>query len=147
MVNKLDSEPLFSRSLEGSEYYPGCLGLNNLKNTDYVNVLIQAFSRVKPLRDYSLFMKVSELNIANPKHLLVVRLAELVKKMWNPKNFKGHVSPHELLQAISITSEKRFKIGEQKDPIQLLTWFLNTYNDHLIESKQTGKKNMIEKTF
>ena len=40
MVNKLDSEPLFSRSLEGSEYYPGCLGLNNLKNTDYVNVLI-----------------------------------------------------------------------------------------------------------
>lgn len=133
MVNKLDSEPLFSRSLEGSEYYPGCLGLNNLKNTDYVNVLIQAFSRVKPLRNYSLFMKVSELNIASPKHLLVVRFAELVKKMWNPKNFKGHVSPHELLQAISITSEKRFKIGEQKDPIQLLTWFLNTYNDHLIE--------------
>lgn len=92
-------------------------------------------------------MKVSDFNIANPKHLLVVRFAELVKKMWNPKNFKGHVSPHELLQAISFTSEKRFKIGEQKDPIQLLTWFLNTYNDHLVESKQTGKKNIIEKTF
>jgi U4/U6.U5 tri-snRNP-associated protein 2 len=57
------------------------------------------------------------MNIANPKHLLVVRFAELVKKIWNPKNFKGHVSPHELLQAISIASEKRFKIGEQKDPI------------------------------
>jgi U4/U6.U5 tri-snRNP-associated protein 2 len=57
-------------------------------------------------------MRVSEMNIANPKHLLVVRFAELVKKIWNPKNFKGHVSPHELLQAISIASEKRFKIGE-----------------------------------
>jgi U4/U6.U5 tri-snRNP-associated protein 2 len=64
------------------------------------------------LRDHSLYMKVSEMNIANPKHLLVVRFAELVKKIWNPKNFKGHVSPHELLQAISIASEKRFKIGE-----------------------------------
>lgn len=40
MVNRLDTEALFSRSLEGNEYQPGCLGLNNLKNTDYVNVLI-----------------------------------------------------------------------------------------------------------
>ena len=72
---------------------------------------------MKPLRDHSLYMRVSEMNIANPKHLLVVRFAELVKKIWNPKNFKGHVSPHELLQAISIASEKRFKIGEQRDPI------------------------------
>jgi U4/U6.U5 tri-snRNP-associated protein 2 len=50
--------------------------------------------------------------ISNPKHHLVVRYAELVKKMWNPKNFKGHASPHELLLAISNASAKRFKIGE-----------------------------------
>lgn len=40
MVQRLDSEPLFSRALDGTEYYPGCLGLNNLKSTDYVNVII-----------------------------------------------------------------------------------------------------------
>lgn len=97
MVEKLDSEPLFARSLEGAEYYPGCLGLNNLKQTDYVNVVLQSLCRVKPLRDFCLYYKISDHNVANPKHQLVVRFAELVKKVWNPKNFKGQVSPHELL--------------------------------------------------
>lgn len=40
LVEKLDSEPLFSRALDGIEFYPGCIGLNNLKNTDFVNVVI-----------------------------------------------------------------------------------------------------------
>jgi U4/U6.U5 tri-snRNP-associated protein 2 len=31
IVDKLDNEPLFSRALDGTDYYPGCLGLNNLK--------------------------------------------------------------------------------------------------------------------
>lgn len=97
MVKRLDTEPLYSRSLDGTEYYPGCLGLNNIKQTDYVNVVIQALCRVKPLRDFCLFYPISEYNISNLKHLLVMRFAELVKKVWNPKNFKGHVSPHELL--------------------------------------------------
>jgi hypothetical protein len=43
---------------------------------------------------------------------------------------------------------KRFKVGEQRDPIQLLTWFLNTYSEHLHEVKPAGsKKNVIESTF
>lgn len=113
MVAKLDSEPLFSRALDGTEYYPGCLGLNNLKHTDYVNVVIQALCRVQPLRDFCLYYGVTEHNLTTPKHQLVARFAELTKKIWNPKNFKGHVSPHELLQAISHASAKRFKIGEQ----------------------------------
>jgi U4/U6.U5 tri-snRNP-associated protein 2 len=40
LVKKLDSEPLFARGLDGTEFYPGCLGLNNLRETDYVNVVI-----------------------------------------------------------------------------------------------------------
>lgn len=55
LVQKLDNEPLFARGLDGTDFYPGCLGLNNLKQTDYVNSLIQALCRVKPLRDYCLF--------------------------------------------------------------------------------------------
>ena len=101
--------------------------------------------RVKPLRDYCLFYNIMDHNIQNPKHQLVVRFAELVKKIWNPKNFKGHVSPHELLQAISEGSSKRFKSGEQKDPIQLLTWFFNTFSEHLTESGKSG--NIITSTF
>ena len=40
LLDRLDSEPIYSRALDGTEFYPGCLGLNNLKQTDYVNVMI-----------------------------------------------------------------------------------------------------------
>ena len=32
----------------GSDYMPGLIGLNNIKNTDYVNVVVQSLSRVPP---------------------------------------------------------------------------------------------------
>ena len=32
----------------GSDYMPGLIGLNNIKNTDYVNVVVQSLSRVTP---------------------------------------------------------------------------------------------------
>ena len=28
----------------------------------------------------------------------VQRFGELIRKIWNPRNFKAHVSPHEMLQ-------------------------------------------------
>jgi U4/U6.U5 tri-snRNP-associated protein 2 len=78
----------------------------------------------------------------------------LMRKIWNPKNFKGHVSPHELMQAVSLASEKKFKIGEQKDPSQFIAWFLNTLNQGLRKQMKTSKaewaKNkytVIEDTF
>lgn len=33
----------------------------------------------------------------------VNRFGELIRKIWNPRNFKAHVSPHEMLQ-VSIAS-------------------------------------------
>ena len=46
--------------------------------------------------------------------------------MWNLKSFKGHVSPHQLIQEISRASSKTFSIGKQSDPIAFLSWFLNS---------------------
>lgn len=40
MIQRLDQEPLVSRALDGTEYHIGCIGLNNLKQTDYVNVVV-----------------------------------------------------------------------------------------------------------
>lgn len=40
LVAKLDSEKRIHRSLEGSEYLPGCIGLNNLKLTDFANCVV-----------------------------------------------------------------------------------------------------------
>ena len=65
LISQLDNEPIFARGLDGTDFYPGCLGLNNLKQTDYMNVMIQAFSRVKPLRDFCLLYHTSDNNISN----------------------------------------------------------------------------------
>ena len=32
--------------------------------------------------------------------LLAQRFGELLRKLWNPRNFKAHVSPHEMLQVL-----------------------------------------------
>jgi U4/U6.U5 tri-snRNP-associated protein 2 len=37
-------------------------------------------------------------NYSSCRSLLVTRFGELIRKMWNPKNFKGQVSPHEFMQ-------------------------------------------------
>ena len=40
-VARLDSSVRWARTLEGVDYMPGLLGLNNMKANDYVNVAIQ----------------------------------------------------------------------------------------------------------
>lgn len=77
---------------------------------------------------------------------LVFRFAELVRKMWSSKNFKGHVSPHEVLQAVSLASEKRFTIGVQKDPLAFIAWFFNAVSDGIKKNHirfNRGKTNKL----
>lgn len=60
-------------------------------------------SRVREIRDIYMFGK--------PKGKLSEKFSMLLKKMWNNKNFKGVVSPHEFIQALSEASQKKFKMG------------------------------------
>jgi len=61
----------------------------------------QALARTLPLRDYFLVPA----NYASCRSQLVQRFGELMRKLWNPRNFKGQVSraprcheaPHGLL--------------------------------------------------
>ena len=105
-----------SRAYDGTLYLPGIVGLNNIKANDYANVVLQALINVGPLRDY--FMR--EENYSNIKVApgdimihLVKRFGELIRKLWNPRNFKAHVSPHEMLQAVVKCSKKKFQITQQ----------------------------------
>ena len=66
---------------------PGLLGLNNMKHNDYVNVLVQILSRVAPIRN--MFLQPSNFNDSLAP--LTTRFGELLRKMWNPRNFKGQV--------------------------------------------------------
>ena len=108
-VSTLDTKPVYARGVDGSDYMPGLIGLNNIKNTDFVNVVVQSLARVPPLRDYFLLPE----NYAHTSSVLVMEFGALIRKIWSPHNFKGQVSPHELLQAAMSASGNRFKIGQQ----------------------------------
>lgn len=115
-IKAFDKNQKMSRAYDGTVYLPGIVGLNNIKANDYSNVVLQALVNIKPIRDHFL----REENYANIKVApgdimigLVKRFGELVRKLWNPKNFKAHVSPHEMLQAVVKCSKKRFQITQQ----------------------------------
>jgi U4/U6.U5 tri-snRNP-associated protein 2 len=78
---------------------------------------------------------------------LVKRFSVMVRKIWNPKAFKSHVSPHELIQNISLRSAKKFSLTEQADPVDFLSWFLNNLHLSLGGSKTKPKSSLIQKIF
>ena len=134
MVSTLDTVPVYSRGVDGSDYMPGLIGLNNIKDTDYVNVVVQSLARVPPLRDYFLLPE----NYAHVRSPLVAEFGALVRKVWSPYNFKGQVSPHELLQAVMHASSNKFKIGSQSDPMDFLAWLLNALHTALGGTRKPG---------
>ncbi|XP_059440351.1 uncharacterized protein LOC132172797 [Corylus avellana] len=130
-VEQLDKNKQWSRALDGSDYLPGMVGLNNIKETDFVNVTIQSLMRVTPLRNFFLIRE----NYKHSKSSLVHRFGELTRKIWHARNFKGQVSPHEFLQAVMKASKKRFRIGMQSDPVEFMSWLLNTLHADLKTKK------------
>ncbi len=78
--------------------------------------------------------------------LFVQRCGELFRKIWNSKNFKGHVNPHEIMQAVGLASNKTFKIVKHSDAVTFLTWFLNTVHNYLCK-KNKSKSSIISECF
>ncbi|KAK3402909.1 hypothetical protein B0T20DRAFT_399489 [Sordaria brevicollis] len=140
-VMDLDRKPHVSRTLLGKEYTPGFVGMNNIKENDYLNVIVQALSHVAPLRNFFLLEDFS----SAPE--LVKRTSILFRKVWNPRAFKSHVSPHELLQEISLRSNKKFTLTQQSDPVEFLSWFLNHLHLGLGGSKTKPHSSVIQHIF
>lgn len=148
-IGNLDKQAKLSRAYDGTTYLPGIVGLNNIKANDYANAVLQALSNVPPLRNYFL----EEDNYKNIKRppgdimfLLVQRFGELMRKLWNPRNFKAHVSPHEMLQAVVLCSKKNFQITKQGDGVDFLSWFLNALHSALGGTKKK-KKTIVTDVF
>ena len=97
---------------------------------------------MRRLRDFFLIPSNYEQRAAQSR--LVRAFGEFVRKVWNRRNFKAQVSPHEMLQAVNLASKGRFKIGEQADPIQFIGWFLNEMHKDLREKKSGS---IIEECF
>ncbi|KEY71585.1 hypothetical protein S7711_06046 [Stachybotrys chartarum IBT 7711] len=140
-VMSLDRTKRTSWALGGKEYTPGFVGMNNIKENDYLNVVVQALAHVPPLRNFFLLEDFSK------KSELVKRCSILLRKIWNPRAFKAHVSPHELLQEISLLSNKRFNLTTQSDPVEFMSWFLNNLHLGLGGSKTKPGSSMIQRTF
>jgi hypothetical protein len=85
------------------------------------------------------------LNAENYKHsksVLLSRFGELLRKIWNPSNFKGQVSPHEFMQAVMLASHKKFEIEKQNDPVEFLSWLLNSLH-HDITGGKVKRRSVI----
>jgi U4/U6.U5 tri-snRNP-associated protein 2 len=106
--------------IQGRQFLPGFIGLNQIKANDYVNVILQSFAHVRPLRDDFL------LNFSGKQGGLSEAFKEVLEKIWNPTRFKGQTSPHEFLQAIGTASSKRFSLVKQSDPLDFMIFLLNT---------------------
>ena len=141
-VARLDVEVRYARGIDGTEFIPGTVGLNNLKNTAYINVVVQALMAVSELRDFFLLPA----NYAGCKNVLVQRFGELIRKIWNPSGFKGQVSPHELFQAISILSNRRYRSDIHSDPAEFMTWLLNSLHRGLGGTDKRGS-SIVDRTF
>ena len=140
-VMALDREMKTAWALNGKEYIPGFVGMNNIKENDYFNVVVQALSHVPPLRNYFMLEDFSS------KPELVKRVSILFRKIWNPRAFKSHVSPHELLQEISLRSNKKFTLTAQSDPVDFLSWFLNNLHLAIGGSKTKPNSSIIQHVF
>jgi U4/U6.U5 tri-snRNP-associated protein 2 len=109
-----------SYDLNHKPYLPGYIGLNNIKKNDHMNVIIHSLLHIPPLRDYLLLSKFS-----GKESELLKRFAGLAKKLWNPRLFKSQVSPHEFLQEVNRASGGKFRLEQQGDPVEFLSWLLN----------------------
>ncbi|RDA87680.1 hypothetical protein CP532_3832 [Ophiocordyceps camponoti-leonardi (nom. inval.)] len=140
-VSALDTSTAYSWTLAGKQYRAGFVGINNIKENDYFNVVVQALAHVKPLRNRLL------LDGLDKRSELVKRCGILLRKMWNPRAFKAHVSPHELLQEVALRSSKRFTLTTQSDPVDFLAWFLNHLHLGLGGSRSRPGSSVIQRTF
>ncbi|EJT80500.1 U4/U6.U5 tri-snRNP-associated protein 2 [Gaeumannomyces tritici R3-111a-1] len=144
-------------TLAGREYAPGFVGMNNIKENDYVNVVVQALAHVPPLRNFLLLEDLGggggggggggNNNNSSQTAELVRRCSTLMRKIWNPRAFKAHVSPHELLQEVSLLSNKRFTLTAQSDPVDFLSWFLNNLHLGLGGSRTRPGSSMVQRVF
>ena len=117
-IEQLDKVATLARDVHGVAYLPGFCGLNNLKKTDYINVVVHQLAHVRPLRDFFLDPR----NYEDRPSPLVREFGALLRKIWSRDNFKSVVSPHELVQEVTRASKLRFKIGTSADAADFLVW-------------------------
>ena len=140
------ARPMWRRALDGTEFLVGVVGLNAIwsKRDDGVSAVLQSLNRVAPLRRALLLDENRETEASDNVYRA---LADITKKIWNARNFKGHSSPHEFMQAVRNRSKDAFgaETGNH-DAAQFLRWLLN---ELIRDEKKRGnsKQSVIQSCF
>jgi len=155
-IERLDSNTDLSRDLFGKNYLPGFVGLNNHNKTDCINAVVQALAHVTPIRNYFLAQTtmMEDETLGTKKNHTSIRSAvqvtaafgELVRKLWSNERFKSTVDPHILVQAISVASKKRFRVGVQAEAGELTAWLLHQLHLGTGGGRKAGS-SIVHKTF
>uniref|UniRef100_A0AAR2LYI0 Ubiquitin carboxyl-terminal hydrolase 39 n=1 Tax=Pygocentrus nattereri TaxID=42514 RepID=A0AAR2LYI0_PYGNA len=152
-VLDFDFEKLCSISLSHINVY-ACLicgkyfqgrGLKSHAYTHSVQFTHHVFLNLHTLKFYCLPDNYEIIDSSLEDITVVQRFGELMRKLWNPRNFKAHVSPHEMLQAVVLCSKKTFQITKQGDAVDFLSWFLNALHGALGGTKK--KSSIVTKVF
>ncbi|KAK6200527.1 ubiquitin specific protease [Scheffersomyces amazonensis] len=139
--------PEISTDLHNKQYKVGYVGLDNISNNDYENVIIQALSHIPSIRDFYLKLSYREKlqNQISKKSPLNDRFGILIRKIWSKHLYRNHISPHELLQYISSVTKGTFSLTVQNSPKKFLIWFLNQLNSQLVKyTKSTVISDSIQ---
>lgn len=139
-VAKLDKVLIHAKALDGTDFIPGLVGMNSANDsTDYASVIVQMLKCAKPLRNMLLLSDYSKKQ--KPDEVLLT-FSDLIKKIYNPKNFKGIVSPHEFLQASHVVSGKQFTLMKRSNAIDFLNWLLNHLHHKTRRNKSLKSKDI-----
>eukprot|EP01061_Rhynchopus_euleeides_P009231 TRINITY_DN18365_c0_g1_i1.p1 TRINITY_DN18365_c0_g1~~TRINITY_DN18365_c0_g1_i1.p1 ORF type:complete len:510 (+),score=195.40 TRINITY_DN18365_c0_g1_i1:53-1582(+) len=133
----------------------GYVGLNNVKDTQCLNAVMQALLHIPPLvRHYMRSLTYSKEVKRTP---LRDAFADLFKRVWNPHSVFGQVAPRGLVDLLLEQSAVPWKDAAtgQPDAQKLLHYLLSALNEaeRKAASKKGGKKSgkqvptVIQETF
>ena len=88
MIARADVNTTLSHDRLGVPFLPGFVGMNNLKRTSYLNVVVQVLAHIPPIRSFFL----DHANVRGSTSPVVHAFSEVVRKMWSPHSFKNCVS-------------------------------------------------------
>ena len=145
-----------SRDLSGATYLPVFVGINNIGQCNAMNAVLLVLLHVPPLRNYFLRggVPASQRRAAESRgealpdafgHSteLVRRFSAFSRRLWNPRAFRSHVSPHELLQEVANASQGRYRHTEPVDPVDFLSWLLNHLHFDLAGGSASRKRRTV----
>ncbi|CAK9057649.1 U4/U6.U5 tri-snRNP-associated protein 2 (Inactive ubiquitin-specific peptidase 39) [Durusdinium trenchii] len=144
-IRELSSGPAERRTdTFNTQYVPGFSPMNDFGKGDYINAVVLMLAHVPPLRDFFLRRTDADWGPSTPSTRVARLFGSLVCKLWNPRRMKAAVGAHELVEAVSARSKKRFRGETQNDAKQFLVWLLHELHVGLGGTARAGSSIVHE---